>query len=169
VLNTVSTSTAGFSTKAGGILIRPTFPQIHCSAPAALYFVQGRPSSHGKAAHGFTPSRSVVRDAGRVGLSLKQEHSSTVGYLIRIKKTASCKTPVAAIDTEPLDWVSAFLAVFARKHLSLWICSPAKPTSGADHAREKSTRSILARSRPRLHIPIARGIGIAIGASFCAS
>jgi transcriptional regulator with XRE-family HTH domain len=30
------------------------------------YFAQGRPAIHGKAVHGFTPCRSIARDAGRV-------------------------------------------------------------------------------------------------------
>jgi hypothetical protein len=44
------------------------------------YFAQGRPSIHGKPVHGFAPCRSTAREAGRVGLSIKDDHSSMSGF-----------------------------------------------------------------------------------------
>lgn len=48
--------------------------------PVAAYFAQGRPSIHDKPVHGFAPCRSTAREAGRVGLSINDDHSSMSGF-----------------------------------------------------------------------------------------
>ena len=47
-----------------------------CGAHMTAYFAQGRPSIHGKPVHGFTPCRSNAHEAGRVELSVTDDHSS---------------------------------------------------------------------------------------------
>jgi len=51
------------------------------------YFAQGRPSIHGKPVHGFAPCRSTAREAGRGGLSIKDDHSSMIGFSMLNKIT----------------------------------------------------------------------------------
>ena len=66
------------------------------------YFAQGRPSIHGMPVHGFTPCRSSAREAGRVELSMKDEHSSMSGFFGLIQNYAAAyKAPGAAIDGRP--------------------------------------------------------------------
>jgi hypothetical protein len=72
------------------------------------YFAQGRPSIHGKPVHGFAPCRSTAREAGRIELSIKDDHSSMSGFSTMIKIATAYKAAGAAIEAEPLGWIPPF-------------------------------------------------------------
>jgi len=67
-----------------------------------------------------------AREAGRVGLSIKDDHSSMNGFFDLAKVPTAYRAAGAAIEAEPLGWIPPFFGVFARRDLSLRIDSPDK-------------------------------------------